>query len=116
MDNWDHLVAEDLQQAATIIASFVWNTSQRDERLPRKPNEEEVREQKRVQRVQSEDYKILDLSGKWDYSIDIAGTTYGGEMTLTKNGGESYDVRIVTDDAPDEPEVIKGVENKANRS
>ena len=36
MDNWDHLVEEDLKQAATIIASFVWNTAQRDERLPRK--------------------------------------------------------------------------------
>lgn len=35
MDNWDHAVAEDLQQAATIIASFVWHTSQRDARLPR---------------------------------------------------------------------------------
>jgi len=38
MDNWDHLSAEDLSQAATVIASFVWNTSQRDERLPRKPS------------------------------------------------------------------------------
>lgn len=37
MDNWDHLVAEDLQQAATVVASFVWNTAQRDEMLPRKP-------------------------------------------------------------------------------
>jgi len=37
MDNYDHLVAEDLQQAATIIASFVWHTAQRDELLPRKP-------------------------------------------------------------------------------
>ena len=36
MDNWDHLVEDDLKQAATIIASFVWNTSQRDEKLPRK--------------------------------------------------------------------------------
>ncbi len=36
MDNWDHLVADDLKQAATIIASFVWHTSQRDEMLPRK--------------------------------------------------------------------------------
>ncbi|MBK7869657.1 MAG: M20/M25/M40 family metallo-hydrolase [Saprospiraceae bacterium] len=36
MDNWDHLVADDLKQAATIIASFVWHTSQRDEKLPRK--------------------------------------------------------------------------------
>ncbi len=37
MDNWDHAVAEDLQQAATIIASFVWHTAQRDDKLPRKP-------------------------------------------------------------------------------
>jgi Zn-dependent M28 family amino/carboxypeptidase len=36
MDNWDHLVEDDLKQAATIIASFVWHTSQRDEKLPRK--------------------------------------------------------------------------------
>ncbi len=36
MDNFDHLVKEDLQQAATIIASFVWHTSQRDQKLPRK--------------------------------------------------------------------------------
>lgn len=36
MDNWDHLVSEDLQQAATIIASFVWHTAQRDDMLPRK--------------------------------------------------------------------------------
>jgi len=36
MDNWDHLEAEDLKQAATIIASFVWHTAQRDEKLPRK--------------------------------------------------------------------------------
>lgn len=37
MDNFDHLVADDLKQAATIIAYFVWQTSQRDEKLPRKP-------------------------------------------------------------------------------
>ena len=36
MDNWDHLSGEDLSQAATIIASFVWHTAQRDEKLPRK--------------------------------------------------------------------------------
>lgn len=39
MDNWDHLVADDLQQAATIIASFVWHTAQREEPLPRKVKE-----------------------------------------------------------------------------
>ena len=36
MDNWDHLSKEDLSQAATIIASFIWHTAQRDEKLPRK--------------------------------------------------------------------------------
>lgn len=36
MDNWDHLSSEDLKQAATIVASFVWHTSQRNEKLPRK--------------------------------------------------------------------------------
>lgn len=36
MDNLDHLSGDDLSQAATIIASFVWNTSQMDEKLPRK--------------------------------------------------------------------------------
>ena len=36
MDSYDHLVADDLKQAATIIASFVFHTSQRDEKLPRK--------------------------------------------------------------------------------
>ena len=43
MDNWDHLVGEDLSQAATIIAYFVWQTSQRDEKLPRKPLDEDLR-------------------------------------------------------------------------
>ncbi|MEM8907067.1 MAG: M20/M25/M40 family metallo-hydrolase [Bacteroidota bacterium] len=37
MDNLDHLVPEDLQQAATIIASLVLHTAMRDEQLPRKP-------------------------------------------------------------------------------
>ncbi len=36
MDNFDHLVADDLKQAATITAAFVWHTAQRDEQLPRK--------------------------------------------------------------------------------
>lgn len=35
MDVWDHAIAEDLQQAAVIMASFVWHTAQRDEKLPR---------------------------------------------------------------------------------
>lgn len=36
MDTYDHLVPEDLKQAAIIVASFVYNTAQRDEKLPRK--------------------------------------------------------------------------------
>lgn len=36
MDNFDHLIEADLKQAATIIASFIWHTAQRDGLLPRK--------------------------------------------------------------------------------
>jgi carboxypeptidase Q len=36
MDVYDHAVADDLKQAATIIASFVYHTAMREERLPRK--------------------------------------------------------------------------------
>jgi carboxypeptidase Q len=36
MDSFDHLIPEDLKQAATIVAAFVYNTAQRDEKLPRK--------------------------------------------------------------------------------
>lgn len=43
MDNLDHLVEADLSQAATIIAAFVWNTSQMDEKLPRKPLDEDLK-------------------------------------------------------------------------
>lgn len=36
MDSYDHLQAEDLKQAATVIASFVYHAAQRDAKLPRK--------------------------------------------------------------------------------
>jgi carboxypeptidase Q len=36
-DSYDHLVADDLRQASTVIASFAFHTAQLDERLPRKP-------------------------------------------------------------------------------
>jgi hypothetical protein len=36
MDSYDHLQPEDLKQAATIVASFVYNAAMRDEKLPRK--------------------------------------------------------------------------------
>lgn len=37
MDTYEHLSIEDLQQAAIIIAAFIYNTAMRDEMLPRKP-------------------------------------------------------------------------------
>lgn len=36
MDSYDHLQPDDLKQAATIVASFVYNAAMRDEKLPRK--------------------------------------------------------------------------------
>jgi len=36
MDTYDHLIADDLKQAATIIASFVYNTAQMEGKIPRK--------------------------------------------------------------------------------
>lgn len=37
LDTYDHVVPEDLKQAAAIIASFAWHAANRDARLPRKP-------------------------------------------------------------------------------
>ncbi|HEY4935969.1 MAG TPA: M20/M25/M40 family metallo-hydrolase [Puia sp.] len=36
MDSYDHLSGEDLKQAATIIAAFVYDAAQRDGKMPRK--------------------------------------------------------------------------------
>jgi len=36
MDTYDHLLPDDLKQAAVIIASFVYHTAQRNDKLPRK--------------------------------------------------------------------------------
>lgn len=36
MDLYDHLIAADLKQMATIVASFVYQAAQRDQKLPRK--------------------------------------------------------------------------------
>jgi len=46
MDTYDHLIPDDLKQAATIVATFVYNTSQRDEMMPRKelPKPREARQ------------------------------------------------------------------------
>ncbi|WP_184546667.1 M28 family metallopeptidase [Mucilaginibacter sp. FT3.2] len=35
-DTYDRLIEDDLKQAATIVASFVYNTSQREQMIPRK--------------------------------------------------------------------------------
>jgi hypothetical protein len=37
MDTFDRLVEDDLKKSATIVASFVYHTSERAEKLPRKP-------------------------------------------------------------------------------
>jgi Iap family predicted aminopeptidase len=36
MDTYDHLIADDMKQNATIVAAFVYNAAMRDEKLPRK--------------------------------------------------------------------------------
>jgi carboxypeptidase Q len=42
MDVYDRVQAEDMQQAAVIMASFVYHAAIRDEKLPRKPLAGEV--------------------------------------------------------------------------
>ena len=37
MDVFDRIQADDMKQAATIMATFVYNTAMRDEKLPKKP-------------------------------------------------------------------------------
>ena len=36
LDTWDHVEAEDLKQAAAIVASFAYHAAMREERMPRK--------------------------------------------------------------------------------
>jgi len=36
MDTYDHLVADDLKEAAVTVAAFIYNTAQRSEKMPRK--------------------------------------------------------------------------------
>jgi carboxypeptidase Q len=36
MDTYDHLIADDLKQIATVVAGFVYDAAMRDEKLPRK--------------------------------------------------------------------------------
>ena len=46
MDDYDHLVPEDLKQAAIIVATFIYNTAQRDEKIPRKELQPPTRNQR----------------------------------------------------------------------
>lgn len=39
MDSYDHLLPDDLKQAATVVASFVYNAAMRDQKIPRKAPE-----------------------------------------------------------------------------
>jgi carboxypeptidase Q len=36
-DTYDRIQADDMKQAATIMAAFIYNTAMRDEKLRRKP-------------------------------------------------------------------------------
>ena len=36
MDTFERLQADDMTHNATVVAAFVWQTAQRDQRLPRK--------------------------------------------------------------------------------
>ena len=36
MDSYDHLIADDLKQISVVVASFVYNTAMRNEKIPRK--------------------------------------------------------------------------------
>ena len=49
MDLYERLIKRDLEQAAVVMACFVWNASQRDAMLPRKPmpKDEPAREEKK---------------------------------------------------------------------
>ena len=38
-DVYDRIQPDDMKQAATIMAAFIWNTAQMDEKVPRKPLE-----------------------------------------------------------------------------
>ena len=37
LDTWDHIEAEDLKQAAAVMASFAYHAAMRDGKMPRKP-------------------------------------------------------------------------------
>ena len=113
MDNWDHLEAGDLQQAATVIATFVWNTSQRDERLPRKVANVEEQEETKKTKSSTEEVAIVDLSGSWKYQIEVPGMTVKGNMIISK-AGDSYDVELTNEQNGEDSMQMEEVVNEGN--
>lgn len=113
MDNFDHLVEDDLKHSATLIATFVWNTSQRDERMPRKPSREKEREAEREKKKMDKNFKLHNLSGNWNYEIEVPGMSAAGVMSITQNG-DAYDVAISSVEDPDEKIMIESIKNDAN--
>jgi len=45
VDTYDHLVRDDLVQSATVLATFLWHTANRDDMMPRKPMPRPAEEQ-----------------------------------------------------------------------
>ena len=43
LDTWDHIEAEDLKQAAAVMASFAYHAAMRDGKMPRKPEPKPAR-------------------------------------------------------------------------
>ena len=70
VDSFDHAIAEDMKQAAVVLATLVYNAAMADARLPRKPlpveptmAEKELEKKKAEKRTRSRDRKALgDLS------------------------------------------------------
>ena len=96
MDNYDHIVENDLKQAATIIAYFIWKTSQRDEKLPRKINN--LLKNIRGKKV---DIAIKDLS--FEIKIHCARLSCSAcpiKSLATHSGFENLSQTIVTSEGP----------------
>lgn len=57
--------------------------------------------------------KILDLSGEWDYNVEVPGMAINGELSITKSG-DNYDIEINIDHPESNPTKIEDVESKEN--
>ena len=66
VDSFDHAIADDMKQAAVVLATLVYNAAQADARMPRKPmpsepsaTEQQEEAQKAAQRTRAKDRKAL---------------------------------------------------------